>query len=294
MHQTWQQIKIQFEKFAKQYLNAQAIPSARLKQAMVYSFLGGGKRIRALFCYISGACFGTDLENQNLSAVAIEAIHAYSLIHDDLPAMDDASLRRGNHACHIRFDEATAILAGDALQSLAYEALSQTSNITVVQLKKVLHLLATHAGSQGMVAGQQLDIDAESQEVSVINLKQIHLQKTGKIFKAAILIPFYLSQSYCEYEILEHLSNFAENIGLAFQIKDDILDATAKTTKLGKNANSDKKSNKATYPLVFGIEKAIDLLNTLIDSSKNNLSKITNYNTEGLLRVAEYISQRNY
>ena len=294
MHQTWQQIKIQFETFAKQYINAQAIPSARLKQAMVYSFLGGGKRIRALFCYISGACFGTSLENQHLSAVAIEAIHAYSLIHDDLPAMDDASLRRGNPACHIQFDEATAILAGDALQSLAFQALSQTSNITVVQLKKVLHLLATHAGSQGMVAGQQLDIDAESREISAINLKQIHSHKTGKMFKAAILLPFYLSPLYSEHQIFEHLSDFAENIGLAFQIKDDILDITANTITLGKNANSDKRSQKATYPVVVGIEKTTDLLNTLVDNSKKNLSKITNYNTEGLLKIAEYVSQRNY
>lgn len=294
MHRTWQPIKIQFEAFATQYINAQDIPSARLKAAMIYSFLGGGKRIRALLCYISGACFGASLENQNLSAVAIEALHAYSLIHDDLPAMDDDNLRRGKPACHIRFDEATAILAGDALQSLSFQALSQANNITLAQLKKTFLLLATHAGSQGMVSGQQLDIDAQNQEASIINLKKIHSHKTGKIIKASILMPFYLSPSYQEKTTAEHLSHFAENIGLAFQIKDDILDLTTNTETLGKNANSDIKSHKATYPLVIGIEKATDLLNTLIHNSKKKLSKITTYNTEGLLKVAEYVAQRNH
>lgn len=287
MKKKWQYIRVQFEKFARRYIDNQDIPSVRLKQAMVYSFLGGGKRIRALLCYISGACFNTSLENQHLSAIAIEAMHAYSLIHDDLPSIDDDSFRRGKLSCHIKFDEPTAILAGDALQSLAFQALSQTTNIKVIQLKSILYLLATHAGSQGMVAGQQLDLDAESEAVSIINLKQIHSHKTGKMFKAAILLPFYLSSSYVEQGVLEHLSNFAENIGLAFQVQDDIIDCAI------TNTNSDKTLNKATSPRVVGLKQSKDILNSLIDNSKSNLLKITTYDTKILRQVVEHIFKRN-
>ena len=293
MKKKWKYIKVEFEKFARHYIDNQDISSVRLKQAMLYSFLGGGKRVRALLCYTAGDCFNTSLENQHLSAIAIEAIHAYSLIHDDLPSMDDDNFRRERLACHIKFDEPTAILAGDALQSLAFQALSQSNNITVTQLKRTLYLLAIHAGSQGMVAGQQLDLDAESKAVSIINLKQIHAYKTGKMFKAAILLPFYLSSSYLEQEVLEHLSNFAEDIGLAFQVQDDIIDRTITNTNSGENTNSDKILNKATFPRVIGFKESNDILNLLIDKSKSNLSKITSYNTEMFIQFVEHIFKRN-
>ena len=295
MHQICEHRKKQFEIFARKYIFSQNIPSSRLKKAMIYSFFNGGKRIRALLCYISGSCFQTSVYNQNLSALAIEAIHTYSLIHDDLPCMDDDNLRRGKPSCHIQFNEATAILAGDALQNLAFEALSKVENVTIYQLKKVIKLLSICSGSQGMVSGQQLDIDGENQEISSINLKLIHLYKTGKIFKAAILLPFYLSSVYHQKkEIAQKLSNFAEKLGLAFQIQDDILDLTATTKVLGKNTNSDTKLNKKTYPLIFGTKKSKKLLDMLINNSKNDLSKIKIVNIKELLKITQYILQRKY
>ncbi|WP_162902394.1 polyprenyl synthetase family protein, partial [Facilibium subflavum] len=248
MKPDWQKKIQSFENFAAQYLNQQTFASSRLQNAMEYSFLDGGKRIRALLCYLSGEIFHTSISNQHLTAFAIEAIHAYSLIHDDLPAMDNDDLRRGKPTCHIQFDEATAILAGDALQSLAFHALSSVENISLTQLKQTITLLADHAGGQGMVSGQQLDMDANGRQLNIEQLQQIHRLKTGKMITASVLLPFYLSDQYQDDAIEHNLQSFADCIGLAFQIKDDILDVTADTKTLGKTAQSDLKHQKATYP----------------------------------------------
>ena len=293
MREKWQNINFKFEKFARFYINKQVIPSTRLKQAIIYSFLSGGKLIRALLSYTSGSCFYTSLENQNLSAIAIEAMHAYSLIHDDLPSMDNDSFRRGKLSCHIKFNESTAILAGDALQSLAFQALSETSNITIIQLQKALKLLSTHAGSQGMVSGQQLDIDARNKTVYIKYLKQIHSFKTGKIFKAAVLLPFYLSPSYLEKDTLKYLGNFAENIGLAFQIQDDILDYNTKDIEFKEAINVSKISKNVNFSEVIGTKKAISILGSLINNSKRNLLKIETHETKTLVEVIEYIFKKN-
>lgn len=286
------QIKDRFEDFAKAYFLAQPMKSQRLKEAMAYSFLNGGKRIRALLSFLSGACFNCNPHNIKHIALALETIHAYSLIHDDLPAMDDDDLRRGKPTCHIQVDEATAILAGDALQSLAFQAMSELQAIDIRQLKKALHMLATHAGSQGMVDGQQLDIDAEGQTQDIDSIETIHRLKTGKLLTAAVVLPFVVSPYYTDKAIEKHLTAFSQCIGLAFQVKDDLLEVTSDTKTLGKNNMSDIKLNKSTYPSLLGVAKTQKLLDELFAQSMTHLQQIKEHNTAPLAQLAEYMIRR--
>ncbi|GGF97731.1 MULTISPECIES: polyprenyl synthetase family protein [Cysteiniphilum] len=288
------QIKDDFEDFAKDYFLAQSIQSPRLKEAMAYSFLNGGKRIRAILSFLSGACFNCDPHNIKHIALALEAIHAYSLIHDDLPAMDDDDLRRGKPTCHIQFDEATAILAGDALQTLAFQALSELKAIDIKQLQKALFMLATHAGSQGMVDGQQLDIDAEGQTQDITSIETIHRLKTGKLLTAAVVLPFIASPYYTDQTVEKHLIAFSQCIGLAFQVKDDLLEVTSDTATLGKNNMSDLKLNKSTYPSLLGVEKTQQLLDKLFTQSMAHLQQIKGHDTTSLAQLAEYIIRRTH
>ncbi|WP_395947146.1 polyprenyl synthetase family protein [Caedibacter taeniospiralis] len=287
-------IKNDFEVFAKDYFYQQNISSLRLQEAMAYSFLEGGKRIRAILSYLSGECFQCSEHNLKHIAFALEAIHAYSLIHDDLPAMDDDHLRRGKPTCHIQFDEATAILAADALQSLAFQALSELKDLSLAQLKKVLYTLATHAGSQGMVSGQQLDIEGEGKKQSLDEIEIIHRLKTGKLLTAAILLPFVASSYYPNHFIENHLIQFSQSIGLAFQIKDDLLEATSDTQTLGKDNGSDLKLNKSTYPLLLGIDATQALLDDLFHQSLDHLSKLHPVNITDLKALAQYIINRTH
>lgn len=288
----WIEIKSEFERFAGDYLAKQQIPAARLKEAMAYSLLSGGKRIRAILCYLTGEMLQVERSTCELAAFALESIHAYSLIHDDLPAMDDDRLRRGKPTCHIQFGEATAILTGDALQALAFQALSEVEAVNVMQFKKALSLVAGFAGAKGMVSGQQLDIEAENSVLDLESLENIHLLKTGRLITAAVLLPFYLSEQHQLYEVERHLLNFAEKIGLAFQIKDDILDLTASSDTLGKDAQSDLKHQKLTYPSLLGIQEADRLLSGLTLQAKSALDAIQSQDTGSLWKVAEYVIQR--
>lgn len=288
------QIKHTFEEFAHAYFYKQNIPNSRLQDAMAYSLLDGGKRIRAILSFLSGKCFGCDLHNIQHIAFALEAIHAYSLIHDDLPAMDNDDLRRGKPTCHIQFGQATAILAADALQSLAFQSLSELKDINLLQLKQTIYMLATHAGSQGMVTGQQLDICAEGKKQNIHEIEKIHCLKTGKLLTAAILLPFFGSSHHGNHTIKEYLISFSKCIGLAFQVKDDLLEITSDKSTLGKNNNSDLKLNKSTYPSLVGIKKTKKRLDELFKESITHLQNLQNFDTKNLIQLAQYIITRTH
>lgn len=233
-------------------------PSHLLK-AMEYSVLNGGKRLRPLLVYATGEAFGCSVEQLDAAAAAVELIHCYSLIHDDLPAMDDDDLRRGKPTCHKAFNEATAILAGDALQSMAFQILTNPTHNPVTPLKMVqmIQILAQKSGVEGMVGGQALDIHFEGNaNVSIGQLKMIHQKKTGALIEAAVLLGGIIGCNENEPERLSNLEEYAKCIGLAFQIQDDILDLVSNTTTLGKTARKDIAQLKATFPSRLGLETA--------------------------------------
>ena len=228
----------------------------RLLDAMRYSVLGGGKRVRPLLVYASGELVGAAEDALDPVAAAVELIHAYSLVHDDLPAMDDDDLRRGRPTTHRQFDEATAILAGDALQALAFEVLATDPKLAArppMQVK-MLAWLTRAAGPAGMVGGQALDMAAEGQRIDERGLERIHRGKTGALIRASIMMPSELGD--LREEQRANLDVFARDIGLVFQIRDDLLEVEQDTKTLGKNAGSDSGNDKSTYPSTLGIEGA--------------------------------------
>ena len=239
---------------------AAALPSAelapaRLHAAMRYSVLGGGKRVRPLLCHAAGAIFGADGSVLDTPAVAVELIHAYSLVHDDLPCMDDDVLRRGKPTCHVEFDEATALLVGDALQTQAFQVLSNhLSGIAPARQLDMLHLLATASGSRGMAGGQAVDLAAVGQQLTVGELEFMHIRKTGALIRAAVLLGAHCGEA--GPDALDHLGRFANRIGLLFQVVDDILDTEASTATLGKTAGKDAAANKPTYVNILGAREA--------------------------------------
>lgn len=226
--------------------------TTRLHQAMRYAALNGGKRLRPLLVYATGLSFGTHLKTLDAAAVAVELIHCYSLVHDDLPAMDDDDLRRGKPSCHKAFDEATAILAGDALQSLAFAHLAAA---TTPQLTQQLKVLAEASGAAGMVGGQSLDIDSEGETLTRAALAQLHTLKTGALFQASVQLGA-LAAGITDTAILTPLNHFAQSLGLCFQIQDDILDAESSSQHLGKTAGKDKTQQKASYVTLLGLPEA--------------------------------------
>lgn len=228
-------------------------PAATLNQAIAYTTLHAGKRLRPILVYLTGRCFGQTLSLLDSAAAAVECIHCYSLIHDDLPAMDDDALRRGKPTCHIAFGEATAILAGDALQSLAFECLSeyQHTSLPFQSQLKMFALLAKASGREGMVAGQSLDLDAEGKTLSADALEHIHQLKTGALIKVSILLGAIAG--LCQDDnVLSQLGLFGDQLGFAFQLQDDLLDTIGDKTQLGKNTGQDAKHQKATYTTLFG------------------------------------------
>ena len=207
-------------------------PAERLFAAMRYSIFNGGKRIRPALCFAAAeAISGTD-NNTAKVAAAVEMIHAYSLIHDDLPAMDDDNLRRGKPTCHIQFDEATAILAGDALQSLAFQQLTELSDFPAPAALQLVSMLSRHGGCSGMVTGQAIDLAATGQPVNIDQLKNMHAHKTGALIEASVLMGAIATNAATQQQ-LDALTGFARAIGLAFQIQDDILDVESSTEQLG-------------------------------------------------------------
>lgn len=262
----------------------------RLQDAMRYSTLDGGKRVRAVLLYLTGALFDLPESSLDAPAAAIEMIHAYSLIHDDLPAMDDDELRRGKPTCHIKFDEATAILAGDALQTRAFEVLATNDALGNSERLNQIRELAFASGAIGMVGGQMIDMQATNSQQSVEQLQQMHAMKTGALIRAAVRLG-YLASDNVPAEQKEALDLFAESIGLAFQIRDDILDIESNTETLGKPQGSDLAANKSTYPALLGIDGAKAKAEALHQQSLDSL-KIFGDKSDSLSQISHYIIDR--
>ncbi|MFT3746448.1 MAG: polyprenyl synthetase family protein [Pyrinomonadaceae bacterium] len=245
----------------------------RLHEAIRWSVFAGGKRIRPAILIAVGECFGAERAALLNTAAALEMIHTYSLIHDDLPAMDDDDLRRGKATCHVQFDEATAILAGDVLQTLAFKAIADDVGLSGETRLKLISLIADSAGTPtGMVSGQQLDLDAEKQELQIDEIAEIHRQKTGALITAAA-ISGALIGSATETEI-EAIGKYSESLGLLFQITDDLLDVTQETSMLGKTAGKDAAAEKATYPGLFGIERTREMAASIRVAAIDSLASL--------------------
>lgn len=227
---------------------------ATLHQAIRYAVLGGGKRLRPVLVYAAAQAIGADLESADAPACAVELIHAYSLAHDDLPAMDNDDLRRGRPTCHKAFDEATAILAADAMQALAFQLLASDARHSAEQRVAMIELLARAAGSRGMVGGQAIDLAAEGQQLDLPQLENLHIHKTGALIRASSLLG---AIGLPADDPRKHaLDRYGQCIGLAFQIHDDVLDVEGDTATLGKTQGADHALNKSTYPSLLGLSEA--------------------------------------
>jgi geranylgeranyl pyrophosphate synthase len=265
-------------------------PPARLHEAMRYSVLNGGKRVRPLLVYASGECLRIDPALLDAPATAIELMHAFSLIHDDLPAMDDDDLRRGEPTLHRMFDEATAILAADALQPLAFHVLTSNPGIGHRQAVELVRLVADACGSLGMTGGQSIDLSSEGRMLSPAALEQMHSLKTGALIRASVMSPCCLS-SPLDPEQHGALDRFAVAIGLAFQIKDDILDVEGETHVIGKPVGSDQRLQKATWPSVFGLEESRQRCSDLLREGLASLNAFDG-DANALRWLARYIVER--
>lgn len=230
---------------------------ARLHEAMRYVVLDGGKRIRPLLVYAAGEALGIAQGHLDIAAAAVELIHVYSLVHDDLPAMDNDDLRRGKPTCHKAFDEPTAILVGDGLQALAFQILASHPQqcASPAQRLRMIELLAQAAGSRGMVGGQAIDLAAVGQTLSEIELENMHIHKTGALIRASVLLAAY-SVEVVDAQAVQRLDRFAKCMGLAFQVQDDILDVESDTQTLGKTRGADAAAGKPTYPSIIGMAAA--------------------------------------
>jgi len=232
--------------------------SQRLVEAMRYSALGGGKRLRPTLVYTAGVALGASLESLDDPAAAVELIHVYSLVHDDLPAMDDDDLRRGRPSCHCAFDEATAILAGDALQALAFEILAGPANLTdeeALRRHTMCRLLAHRIGTVGMAGGQAIDLESVGKRIDLAALQDMHRRKTGALIEASVLLGA-VAAGVTSGPLYQALQDYSAAIGLAFQIQDDILDVTGTTDAIGKIAGADAALDKPTYTSLLGLEGA--------------------------------------
>jgi farnesyl diphosphate synthase len=255
-------------------LPAKSTSPERLHSAMRYAVLTGGKRVRPLLVYATGECLQIEPQLLDAPAVAIELIHAFSLVHDDLPAMDNDDLRRGKPTVHKQYDEATAILAADALQPLAFSVLADLQNAPPDAAIQLVQLLAKACGSIGMTGGQSIDLAAEGMALSESELEQMYALKTGALtlIHASVVSACLLCENLASDDF-NALDDFARNVGLAFQIKDDILDVEGDTAVIGKPAGSDESQNKATYPALFGINASRKRCDDLLNNALSNLSR---------------------
>lgn len=273
-------------------LPAASVAPARLHSAMRYSVLGGGKRIRPLLVYATGELLGLEPEQLDPIAVAIELVHAYSLVHDDLPAMDNDELRRGRPTTHIAFDEATAILVGDALQAHVYYLLATTAAIPGAEVRRQLIVdLADATGSQGMAAGQAMDLAAEGRIVDVDDIEDLYARKTGELIRVSVVMPCRCSSGLAS-EDLHAIDRFGRAIGLAFQIADDLLDVEGETEVIGKTRGSDIRNQKATYPALFGLAATRQRLDALYTEAMGVLERFGGRG-EGLKWLTDYSVRRD-
>jgi len=285
-------MQLHIEQVLEQHLPVVDTAPARLHDAMRYASLGGGKRVRALLAYAAGEFCGASTEKVDSAAAAIELIHAFSLVHDDMPCMDDDDLRRGKASTHKKYGDAIALLVGDALQSLAFEIVSEDINIRSPQKIKMLHLLAKATGSRGMAGGQAIDIESIGLPLSQDELETMHVHKTGALIHAATLMGTYSAYRQNE-EKTQAADHFSKSIGLAFQVVDDILDAEADSETLGKTAGKDAEHNKSTYVTILGLDQAKALAD---DLHANAMAALSFYGPEAdLLRyLANFITQRSF
>ncbi len=248
---------LRLEQALVQHLPVVECEPARLHEAIRYATLNGGKRIRACLVYAAGEAFGAPLKTLDVPACAIEIIHSFSLVHDDMPCMDDDDLRRGKPTCHRAFDEATALLVGDALQSLAFGMLANDTALDIDDSRRLrmVGALAQAAGSLGMAGGQAMDMESTGKELDLQALEDMHERKTGELIRAAVRLGALAGKNIDDAS-LTMLDAYGESIGLAFQIVDDILDITGNTVTLGKPQGSDQAQNKPTYPALVGLDQA--------------------------------------
>jgi geranylgeranyl pyrophosphate synthase len=261
----------------------------QLHEALRYSTLNAGKRLRACLVYLVGEMYQANLDELDVPAAAVELIHAYSLVHDDLPCMDDDDLRRGKPSCHKAYDEATAMLVGDALQSLAFELLASLDQGISSTLSQTL---ARASGSLGMAGGQALDLQAAGKVTDLATLQQIHSMKTGALIEAAVLMGAHVA-GVNDIGQLQHLSNYARALGLGFQIHDDILDVVSDTETLGKQTGADEENGKATYPGLMGLEGARQAAKKAYQQADKALAQLP-MDTQKLQMLADYAINRIY
>jgi len=265
-------------------------PPETLHQAMRYAVLGNGKRIRPVLLYATGEALGVPSERLDNPACAVELIHSYSLVHDDLPAMDDDDLRRGRPTCHKAFDEATAILVGDAVQALAFSMLANDQANSPEQRNTMIQLLAECTGSQGMVGGQAIDLASVDRQLSRQEVEHMHRLKTGALIKASVLLAVIASGAD-DPDTHNHFARFAECIGLMFQIRDDILDIQSNTETLGKPQGSDEAQKKPTYPSIIGIEESESACRKLLEQACLEMESV-NVRWDTLKLISQYIVTR--
>lgn len=270
-----------------------SISPQRLHSAMRYAVLGGGKRVRALLVHAAGELAGASPERLDRIACAVEFIHAYSLVHDDMPCMDDDVLRRGKPTVHVEYDEATALLAGDALQTLAFQVLADApvADRPADQLAMV-GLLATASGSRGMAGGQAIDLESVGKQLTREELEFMHVHKTGALIRASVLLGARAGASVAEAD-LHRLDHYAKLVGLLFQVVDDILDTVADTATLGKTAGKDADNDKPTYVSLLGLDEAKRLAREMLDEAHAALAQLGPRATR-LGALADYIVHRTF
>lgn len=272
------------------FLPAASEVPAKLHDAMRYTTLGGGKRVRPLLVHASGALFGAEPDALARAASAVEMIHVYSLVHDDMPCMDDDALRRGKPTVHVAYDEATALLVGDALQAQAFEVLAGTTTVPAARTVTMLRLLAEAAGTKGMCGGQAIDLDSVGISLSLEQLERMHQLKTGAMLRVSVLLGALAGRDLASHE-QEALAAYSRAIGLAFQVVDDILDATADSATLGKTAGKDAADNKPTYVSILGLEPSKALAEQLRQQAHDALAPFGEQALR-LREIADLIVQR--
>src|SRR5487761_2608729 len=273
------------------------LPSAehapqRLHQAMRYAVLDGGKRVRPLLAFAAAELVGADISRAHIAAASVELIHAYSLVHDDMPCMDDDVLRRGKPTCHVEYDEATALLVGDALQSLAFQLLSEHRlNEDAAKQLQMVKLLAIASGSRGMAGGQAIDLASVGKQLTLPELEQMHIYKTGALIRASILLGAHCGN--LDQTQLDKLDRYGKCIGLAFQVVDDVLDSEADTATLGKTAGKDRDNDKPTYVTLLGVAAAKKMAAELHQEALQSLNEFGS-KARRLNELADFIVMRKF
>ena len=265
---------------------------SNLADAMRYSVLNGGKRIRPLLIYACGKCLNVKEEKLDTPALSIELLHTFSLVHDDLPSMDNDNLRRGMPTTHKKYDEATAILAADALQTFAFGNIADSEFLDSNEKVNLISLIAKACGSSGMTGGQAIDLASEGKSLNKDELHTLHKMKTGALIHASVMTPFYLSKQSSK-KIYKTMSDFGWTIGIAFQIRDDLLDIEESSEIIGKDEKSDIKNNKATWPATFGKKASYEYCNQLLEKCIQSLD-IFNNDAEPLRWLTRYLINRKY